>query len=41
MTTPDNQPINMELDPKKTLSFVASGNKQIHEKILNLVKSEC
>ena len=41
VTTPDNQPINMELDPKKTLSFVASGNKQIHEKILNLVKSEC
>ena len=41
VTTPENQPINMELDPKKTLSFVASGNKQIHEKILNLVKSEC
>jgi myo-inositol-1(or 4)-monophosphatase len=41
VTTADNQPINMELDPKKTLSFVASGNKQIHEKILNLVKSAC
>jgi myo-inositol-1(or 4)-monophosphatase len=38
VTTPDNQPVNMELDPKNTLSFVASGNMQIHEKILNLVK---
>ena len=41
VTTPENQPLNMELDPKKTLSFVASGNKQIHKKILNLVKSAC
>jgi myo-inositol-1(or 4)-monophosphatase len=41
ITTPDNQPVNMELDPKNTLSFVASGNMQIHEKILNLVKSAC
>ena len=41
VTTPYNQPINMELDPKRTLSFVASGNKQIHEKILRLVNSEC
>jgi myo-inositol-1(or 4)-monophosphatase len=41
VTTPDNQPVNMELDPKNTLSFVASGNMQIHEKILNLVKSAC
>jgi myo-inositol-1(or 4)-monophosphatase len=41
VTTPDNQPVNMELDPKQTLSFVASGNSQIHEKILRLVKSKC
>ena len=41
VTSPDNQPVNMELDPKNILSFVASGNKQIHEKILNLVKSAC
>ena len=41
ITTPEDQPLNTELDPKNKLSFVASGNKQIHEKILNLVKSAC
>jgi len=41
VTTPDNQAVNVELDPKKTLSFIASGNLGIHKKILNLVKSEC
>ena len=38
ITNPQNQPVNVKLDPKQTLSFVASGNCQIHEKILNLVK---
>jgi myo-inositol-1(or 4)-monophosphatase len=38
VTTPDNQPLNVPLDPKQTVSFVASGNPQIHKKILNLVK---
>jgi myo-inositol-1(or 4)-monophosphatase len=38
ITTPENQPANIVLDPKQTLSFVASGNSQIHEKILSLVK---
>ncbi len=41
ITTPDNHPFNLELDPQKTLSFVTSGNLEIHKKILNLVKSEC
>lgn len=41
VTTPDNQPLNVPLDPKQTLSFVASGNKQMHEKILSLVKQPC
>jgi myo-inositol-1(or 4)-monophosphatase len=41
ITSPDNQKVNVELDPKQTLSFVASGNKQIHEKILSLVKPLC
>ncbi len=41
MTTPDNHVLNVELDPKKTLSFVASGNMQIHKRILSLVKSLC
>jgi myo-inositol-1(or 4)-monophosphatase len=38
VTTTDNQQLNVPLDPKQTVSFVASGNPQIHKKILNLVK---
>lgn len=41
VTSPDNQQVDMELDPKRTLSFVASGNQQIHQKILSLVKNKC
>jgi myo-inositol-1(or 4)-monophosphatase len=41
ITTPNNQEVNAELDPQKTLSFVTSGNLEIHNKILNLVKSAC
>jgi myo-inositol-1(or 4)-monophosphatase len=41
VTTPDNQAVNVEMDPKQTISFVASGNLQIHEKILKLVKKAC
>ncbi len=41
VTTPDNQALNVELDPKQTLSFIASGNTQIHKKIVSLVKSAC
>jgi len=41
VTSPDNQALNVELDPKRTLSFIASGNSQIHEKILSLVKCPC
>jgi myo-inositol-1(or 4)-monophosphatase len=41
VTTPNNQVVDVELDPKQTLSFVASGNRQIHEKILSLVKNAC
>ncbi len=39
VTQPDGQPLDAKLDPKKTLSFVASGNKRIHQLILNSVKS--
>ena len=39
VTDADNKPINVKLDPKQTLSFVASGNMEIHKKILKLVKS--
>jgi myo-inositol-1(or 4)-monophosphatase len=38
VTTPDNKPINVKLDPKQSLKFVASGNKEIHQTILGLVK---
>ena len=41
VTSPDNQVLNVELDPKRTLSFIASGNSQIHEEILSLVKCPC
>jgi len=41
MTTPENKLLNVHLDPKQTLSFIASGNRLIHEKILSLVKSSC
>jgi myo-inositol-1(or 4)-monophosphatase len=41
VTTPENQKVNASLDPKQTLSFIASGNTRIHKKILSLVKSSC
>jgi len=41
VTTPENQALNVKLDPKQTLSFIASGNMQIHKKIVSLVTSAC
>jgi myo-inositol-1(or 4)-monophosphatase len=41
VTNQDNKPINVKLDPKQTLSFVASANLDIHQKILSLVKPLC
>jgi myo-inositol-1(or 4)-monophosphatase len=38
VTDPEGKPINIKLDPKQTLSFVASGNLELHKKILKLVK---
>jgi len=37
ITNQKNKPINVKLDPKQTLSFVASANTKIHQKILSLV----
>jgi myo-inositol-1(or 4)-monophosphatase len=37
ITNQKNKPINVRLDPKQTLSFVASANAKIHQKILSLV----
>ncbi|MCL2133961.1 MAG: hypothetical protein FWH37_00150 [Candidatus Bathyarchaeota archaeon] len=39
VTGVDNQPVNVKLDPKQTLKFVASGNTKIHETILGLIKT--
>ncbi len=41
LTTPENKALNVELDPTKTVSFIASGNRQIHKKIISLVKPAC
>jgi myo-inositol-1(or 4)-monophosphatase len=38
VTTPENRTLDLKLDPKQTVSFIASGNRQIHKKIVNLVK---
>jgi myo-inositol-1(or 4)-monophosphatase len=38
ITSPEGKPIDVKLDPKQTLKFVASGNRDIHEKILKLIK---
>jgi myo-inositol-1(or 4)-monophosphatase len=38
VTSVEGKPIDVKLDPKQTLKFLASGNTEIHEKILNLIK---
>ncbi len=38
VTDLENKPINVKLDPKQTLSFIASANIDIHQKILSLIK---
>lgn len=38
MTTLDGKPLNAKLDPKEKLTFVASGNMEIHRTILGLLK---
>jgi myo-inositol-1(or 4)-monophosphatase len=40
ITDPQGQPIDIPLDPKQTLKFVASGNPTLHKTILGIVKSE-
>jgi myo-inositol-1(or 4)-monophosphatase len=37
VTAPDGKAVDARLDPKETLKFVASGNRQIHEAILRLL----
>jgi myo-inositol-1(or 4)-monophosphatase len=38
ITTPRGKPLNIKLDPKQKLKFIASANIEIHRKILSLVK---
>jgi myo-inositol-1(or 4)-monophosphatase len=38
VTTPDNRALNVKLDPTQRLSFITSGNMEIHQKIVSLVK---
>jgi len=38
VTTPAGDALDVKLDPKQTIRFIASGNKQIHKTILSLVK---
>jgi len=38
VTSSEGKPIDVKLDPKQTLKFVASGNSVLHEKILRLIK---
>ena len=40
ITAPDGQAVDVKLDPKQKLKFVASGNKEIHKLILSLVKEK-
>ena len=39
LTDIENSPLETKLDPKTKVNFIASGNIEIHKKILNLVKN--
>ncbi len=41
ITTPEGHALDVRLDPKQKIKFIASGNKQIHKIILSLVKPKC
>jgi myo-inositol-1(or 4)-monophosphatase len=38
ITTPEGHDLDVKLDPKQKIKFIASGNKQLYKKILGLVK---
>jgi myo-inositol-1(or 4)-monophosphatase len=40
MTDADGKSVDAKLDPKQTVKFVASGNPQIHQTILELIKQK-
>ncbi len=37
MTTPEDKALNVRLDPKQKVSFIATGNTQLHKTLLDLV----
>ena len=41
ITTPEGNALDVKLDPKQKIKFIASGNTQIHKIILSLVKPKC
>jgi myo-inositol-1(or 4)-monophosphatase len=41
VTTHKDETFDAKLDPKERIKFVASGNKNIHKSIINLVKPKC
>jgi myo-inositol-1(or 4)-monophosphatase len=40
ITTPMGKPLDIKLDPKQRVAFIAAANKKIHRTILNIVKPE-
>jgi myo-inositol-1(or 4)-monophosphatase len=40
ITTPEGEVLDVKLDPKQKIRFIASGNTQIHKAILSLIKSK-
>ena len=40
ITTPDGKPLDVKLDPRQNVEFVAAGNHEMHETILSLIKPE-
>jgi len=40
ITTPDGEPLNVQLSPKQHVSFIAAGNPDLHRIILDLTRPE-
>jgi myo-inositol-1(or 4)-monophosphatase len=40
ITTPEGRALDVKLDPKQKMKFIAAGNTQIHKTILSLIKSK-
>ena len=40
ITTPEGKPLNINLDPKQNVVFIAAANQKIHKTILNLIKTK-